>query len=41
MLRDRQRHDAATALVSIHAKRGPSDGKPSALPLSTARLPPR
>jgi hypothetical protein len=41
MLRVRQHHDAAAAPASVHAKRGPSDGKLSAPPLSATLLPPR
>jgi hypothetical protein len=41
MPRARRRHDVAAALDSVHAKRGPSDGKPSAPPPSATRLPPR
>jgi hypothetical protein len=37
MLRARRRHDAAAALVCVRVRHGPSDGKPSAPPLSTTR----
>jgi hypothetical protein len=36
-LRARRRHHAAAAPASVHARRGPSDGKPGAPPLNTAR----
>jgi hypothetical protein len=41
MLQVRQRHDAAAAPASVHAKRGPSDGKLSAPPHNAARLSPQ
>jgi hypothetical protein len=41
MLRARRHHDATAAPVNVRARHGPSDGRPSAPPLSATRLPPR